>query len=72
MVEYIPALTRSTPLNKSEWGACIMAGSLVIPVAALLKIFGKGLLKIIPFTKFIDEDKEVNDGLVDKITYYST
>ena len=71
MVQYIPALTRSTPLTKSEWGACIIAGSLVIPIAAILKFTGKGLLKKIPFTKFIDEDKEVNDGLVDKITKYS-
>jgi hypothetical protein len=72
MVQYIPSLTRSTPLTRSEWGACIVAGSMVIPIAALLKLTPTGLLKIIPFTKFIDEDKEVNDGLVDKITYYST
>jgi len=58
-------------LSRSEWGACIVAGSLVIPVAAMLKLTGPGLLRIIPFTKFIDEDKEVTDGMVTKITNFS-
>ena len=44
---------------------------MVIPVAALFKLTGPGLLRIIPFTKFIDEDKEVTDGMVTKITNFS-
>ena len=71
MVEYLYAFTRTTPLTRSEWGACILAGSMVIPVSAAFKATGPRLLKLIPFTKFIDEDKEVTDGMVDKITHYS-
>lgn len=71
MVQYLFALTRTTPLTRSEWGACIVAGAMVIPVAALLKLTGPGLLRLIPFTKFVDEDKEVNDGMVTKITNFS-
>jgi len=71
MVQYLFALTRTTPLTRSEWGACIVAGAMVIPIAALLKLTGPGLLKIIPFTKFVDEDKEVTDGMVTKITNFS-
>lgn len=58
-------------MTRSEWGACIVAGAMVIPVAALLKLTGPGLLRMIPFTKFIDEDKEVTDGMVTKITNFS-
>ena len=71
MVQYLYWLTRTTPLSRSEWGACIVAGAMVIPVAALLKLTGPGLLRAIPFTKFIDEDKAVRDGMVDKITNLS-
>lgn len=58
-------------MNRSEWGACIVTGTTVIPIAAMLKMTGPGLLKKIPFTKFIDEDKEVEDGVVDNITKYT-
>jgi len=71
MVQYLSMFTRTTPLTRSEWGACIVAGGMVIPVAAMLKLTGPGLLKLIPFTKFIDEDKEVTDGMVTKITNFS-
>jgi len=49
----------------------MVAGAMVIPIAALLKLTGPGLLKLIPFTKFVDEDKEVTDGMVTKITNFS-
>lgn len=68
---FLHTLTRTVPLSRSEWGACIVAGAMVIPVAALFKLTGPGLLRIIPFTKFIDEDKEVTDGMVTKITNFS-
>lgn len=71
MVQILFVFTRTTPLNRSEWGACIVTGTTVIPIAAMLKMTGPGLLKKIPFTKFIDEDKEVEDGVVDNITKYT-
>ena len=70
-VHFFSFLIRTVPLNRSEWGACIVTGALVIPVAAMLKLTGPRLLRSIPFTKFIDEDKFVNDGLVNKITQLS-
>jgi len=71
LVQYLYMFTRTTSLTRSEWGACIVAGGMVIPIAALLKLTGKGVLKKIPFTKFIDEDKHVEDGLVNKINNIS-
>jgi len=38
----------------------------------MLKLTGSSLLKRIPFTKFIDEDTETQDGFVDKIAAVST
>jgi magnesium-transporting ATPase (P-type) len=58
MVQIFFAFTRTTPLTRSEWGACMVTGSTVLLVAALLKLTGSKVLKKIPFTKFIDEDKE--------------
>lgn len=43
----------------------------MIPIAALLKMTGSGLLKRIPFTKFIDEDVKVNDGIANSISKFS-
>ena len=72
MVQYLFVFTKTTPLSRSEWGACILAGSTVIPIAFVLKYSGKGVLKMIPFTKLIDEDKHVEDGLVNKVTDLSS
>lgn len=71
MVQIFWFMTRTTPLTRSEWGACVVAGSTVLLIAALLKMTGSRVLKKIPFTKFIDEDKEAQDGLVNAINKYS-
>lgn len=70
MVQWFAVFTRTTPLTRSEWGACIVAGATSLLIAALLK-FWKGILGKIPFTKFVDEDKENEDGMVNKIVAYS-
>lgn len=70
-VQWFSGLIRATPLNRSEWGACIVTGSTVLLIALLMKMTGKAILNKIPFTKFIDEDKEANDGMVNAITKYS-
>lgn len=55
MVQWFFILTRTTPLTRSEWGACIVVGMSVLPVSFGLKFF-PGLLKRMPFTKFVDEN----------------
>jgi len=57
-VQFLYYLTRTVPLDRGEWGACIITGTTVLPVAFLLKRTGKKLLNKIPFTKFIDEDND--------------
>ena len=42
----------------------------MLPIAFLLKRTPKALLDRMPFTKFIDEDKEMDEGFVDKINQY--
>merc|ERR1719223_338845 len=71
-VQWFHAFTRTTPLTREEWGACIIAGSTVLLVAPMLKLTGSAVLKRIPFTKFIDEDREMEDGFVDKVMAVSS
>lgn len=71
MVQWFDMFTRTMPLTRSEWGACVVAGSTVLLIAALLKMTGTALTKRIPFTKFVDEDKEGVDQLVQSINKYS-
>ena len=61
MVEWFGSITKTVSLTRSEWGGCIMTGASVLVVAWLLKFTPKALLKKIPFTKFVDEDKQTND-----------
>lgn len=71
MVQWFGLFTRTTPLTRSEWGACVVAGSTVLLISALLKMTGSAITKRIPFTKFVDEDKEGVDQLVQSINKYS-
>jgi len=63
LVQMFHGVTRTVPLGKSEWGACITAGSTVLFVAWAIKFTPKALLKKIPFAKFVDEDKVVTDRI---------
>lgn len=67
-VQWFWFLSRTTPLNSYEWFACMFVGSSVIAIAYLLKLTGTFILSRIPFTKFVDEDKEMEDTLVSRIT----
>lgn len=67
MVQWFFVFTRTTPLNRAEWSTIVMIGASVIPISFLLKFTGKGLLERIPCTRFIDEDKIVEDGFVNTI-----
>ena len=62
-VQWFSGITRTTPLSRSEWGACIVAGASVLLVAWLLKFIPKKVLKKIPFTEYVDEDKAEDDKL---------
>ena len=66
MVQWFHWLTSTVKLTKSEWGACIFAGSTVIFVGFLLK-FADCCLTKIPFTKYIDEDQTTDVAVVNKL-----
>lgn len=66
MVQWFYFLTSTTQLSKSEWGACVFAGSTVLIVAFFLK-FCHCLLEKIPCTKYIDEDKTTDVAVVNKL-----
>lgn len=65
MVQWFGGITRTTALTRSEWGACITTGATVLFFAWAIKFTPKGLLKKIPFTKFVDEDATTKDKFAD-------
>lgn len=67
-VQWFSSIFRASVLSRSEWGACIVAGSTVLLISALLKLTGRRVLDKIPFAKFIDENNAAQDGFVNKIT----
>lgn len=58
---YLPALTQTTAISRSEWGACIAVGSTSLIVAALFKFVPTALFD--PLTKVFDEEKEMDSKL---------
>lgn len=38
LTQIFPAISRTTPLNRSQWGACIAVGSSPLVMAAILKL----------------------------------
>jgi hypothetical protein len=67
MVDWFYFLSRTHPIRKSEWGACIIAGSTVIVIAWILKYIPDRFMKKIPFTKFVDENEKVSNVAFDKL-----
>lgn len=69
MVQWFSILTRTTPLARSEWGACFVSGISVLLIAAILKYTGPGLLQKISgkTDKLVDENKNSQDQITESI-----
>lgn len=59
MVDWFSFTSHTHPIRRSEWGACIIAGSTVIVIAWVVKYIPDRWLKKVPFTKFVDENQKV-------------
>ena len=53
-----------TRLTKSEWGACIAAGSSPLLISLILKITPARWIEMVPTSKFINEDNSPKDNKV--------
>lgn len=67
MVDWFYFLSRTKAIRKSEWGACIIAGSTVLVIAWIIKFIPDRFIAMIPFTKFIDENEKVSNAAFDKL-----
>jgi len=45
-----------TRLTKSEWGACIAAGSTPLLISLILKVTPARWVELVPTSKFVNED----------------
>jgi magnesium-transporting ATPase (P-type) len=64
-VEWFSSLTNTQPLQRSEWGSCIAVASTSLPVSAIIKLMPDEWLKKLPFINMGDEDKVMNNKILD-------
>lgn len=65
MCQYLYGLTKTTPLGRSEWGACVAVGATPLLVAALLKLTPESWVAKTKATSLIDEDKAASSKVLD-------
>jgi hypothetical protein len=53
-----------TRLTKSEWGACIAAGSTPLLISLILKVTPARWVELVPTSKFVNEDNSPKDNKV--------
>lgn len=58
--------TNCEPLGRSEWGSCIAVGSTSLAVSAVIKLLPDEWLEKLPLINKGDEDKAINNTLLDK------
>ena len=57
-------MTDYTKLTKSEWGACIVAGSSPLLISLILKVTPARWVELVPTSKFVNEDHSPKDNKV--------
>jgi len=62
--ECFSALTRTVPLTRSEWGACIAVGATPLLISALLKLTPEAWVARVPTGALVDEDRAVSNKVL--------
>lgn len=63
--QMFPGFTGTVSLTRSEWGACIAAGSTVFVASALLKLTPEAWVEKVPTGALVDEDKQTSNKVLD-------
>jgi hypothetical protein len=66
MCQYLPSLTRTVPLSRSEWGACVAVGATPLLISAILKLLPVSVTEKLNASKFVDEDHAATSKILDK------
>lgn len=65
LTHYLPGITRTTSLTKSEWGGCIVIGASPLLISVLLKLTPEKWLTKVNVNRLVDENKVVeNKGIL--------
>lgn len=64
ITQYASGLTRTTPLTRTEWGACIVVGATPLLVAVLLKLAPEAWTERVRLDRLVDEGKDVSGNAV--------
>lgn len=63
MVQFFPAISQTTPMTRSQWGACIAVGSSPLVMSMILKLTPDTWVKKLG-TVLLNEDEEVDSAVL--------
>ena len=64
VTQYLPALFRTTPLDRSEWGGCLALGATPWLISVLLKLTPASWLAKVKLDKLVDEDRSMGNKAI--------
>jgi hypothetical protein len=65
MIQWVPGLTRTTSLTRSDWGGTLVIGITTWAIAILLKLTPEKWLEKVKVDKLINENRvSSNDGIL--------
>lgn len=67
MTQYFSGITRTIPLDKSEWGGCLACGATPCLISLLLKLTPERWLTKVSVDRLVDENKAVENNRILKI-----
>ena len=64
LVNYFSGISQTIPLTRSEWGSCIVVGTSALLISFIVKCTPEKWVEGVDASKFINEDKEVNNKVL--------
>lgn len=65
--QYFSFIFRTVPLGRTEWGSCIVIGSLVLIWGAILKLLPEKWFSKLNTSKLVNEDEQADSELLKKL-----
>jgi hypothetical protein len=65
--QYFPFIFRTVPLDRTEWGSCIVVGSTVLLWGAFLKLIPDRYFAKFNTSKLVDEDAQADNAIIKKM-----
>lgn len=65
--QYFSFIFRTIPLDRTEWGSCIVVGSTVLIQGAVLKLLPESWFSRLNTSKLVNEDEENDNTILKKM-----